>query len=87
MDVAAKGCHDAQYLSELERWLARFEIDNERDANTAHRRKLRLLQLLRLAFTAHDESKRGAIHITGNIIENQQGAHVRPLSNELREMT
>lgn len=60
-----------QHLAKLERWLARFEIDDETNADTAHRRKLCLFQLLRFAFTAHEESKRGAVHITErDIIES-----------------
>ena len=44
-------------LAELQRRLASFEIDNESDANAAHCRKLCLLQVLRLAFAAHEEAK------------------------------
>lgn len=53
-----------QHLAKLERWLARFEFDDEPDANTTHRRKLCLLQPLCLAFTAHDSSKSDAVHNT-----------------------
>ena len=46
-----------QHLFELERGLARFEIDDEANADASGRRKLRLSQLLRLAFAENDQSE------------------------------
>jgi hypothetical protein len=53
-----------QYFFELKRGLARFEIDDEADADASRRSKLRLPQPLRLAFVAHNPSEFAAIHIT-----------------------
>lgn len=63
-DVAAKCRDDAQHLFKLERWLTRFKLDDEANADAAYCRKLCLLQLLPFAFAAHDKSKRSAVHIT-----------------------
>ena len=52
-----------QHLFQLERGLARFEIDDEANADAGRRRKLRLPQLLRLAFAMNDQSERLAIKL------------------------
>ena len=57
LDVAAERRDDLKRFAELQRGLTRFEIDNEADTNAAHCRKLCLLQVLRLAFAAHEETK------------------------------
>jgi predicted component of type VI protein secretion system len=41
-------------LFELERRLARFEIDDKANTNASRRLELRLSQLLRLAFAIND---------------------------------